>query len=113
MGSVFNPAKERMAPKYEICAGLDKGHKTTLNELKKRPSNNKGKQTNHNKFVRDLFREVAGFSPYEKRAMELLRISKDERCLKFLKKRIGSHIRAKRKREEMSTVLQTMRKHAK
>ena len=55
-----------MAPKYEICAGLDKGHKTTPNELKKRPSKNKGKQTNHNKFVRDLIREVAGFSPYEK-----------------------------------------------
>ena len=31
----------RMAPKYEICAGLDKGHKTTKNELKKRPGKNK------------------------------------------------------------------------
>ena len=30
-----------MAPKYEICAGLDKGHKTTKNELKKRPAKNK------------------------------------------------------------------------
>merc|ERR1712111_314648 len=36
-----------------------------------------------------------------------------KRCLKFLKKRIGSHFRAKRKREEMSNVLQAMRKHAK
>ena len=123
-----------MAPKYEICAGLDKGHKTTKNELKKRPGKNKvnfkskkylcktvllniqffqGKLTTHNKFVRDLVREVTGFSPYEKRAMELLRISKDKRCLKFLKKRIGNHIRAKRKREEMSNVLQQMRKAAK
>merc|ERR1711881_822849 len=104
---------QRMAPKYEICVGLDKGHKTTPNEQKKKPSRSKGKQTNHNKFVRDLIRGVAGFSPYEKRAMELLKISKDKRCLKFLKKRIGSHIRAKRKREEMSDVLQAMRKHAK
>ena len=72
-----------------------------------------GKLTTHNKFVRDLVREVTGFSPYEKRAMELLRISKDKRCLKFLKKRIGNHIRAKRKREEMSNVLQQMRKAAK
>merc|ERR1712083_439023 len=95
--------------KYEICAGLDKGHKTTLNEVKKKHGNAKGKQTNHNKFVRDLVREVTGFSPYERRAMELLRISKDKRCLKFLKKRIGSHVRAKRKREEMSMVLQAMR----
>jgi large subunit ribosomal protein L36e len=68
-----------MAPKYEICVGLDKGHKTTPNELKARPAKNKGKQTPHNKFVRDLVREVVGFSPYEKRAMELLRISKDKR----------------------------------
>ena len=62
-----------MAPKYEICAGLDKGHKTTPNELKKRPSKNKGKQTNHNKFVRDLIREVAGFSPYEKVFLKKIR----------------------------------------
>merc|ERR1711944_125831 len=102
-----------MAPRYEMVTGLDKGHKTTPNTLKPKPSHNKGKQTNHNKFVRDLVREVTGFSPHEKRAMELLRISKDKRCLKFLKKRIGNHIRAKRKREEMSNVLQQMRKAAK
>merc|ERR1712117_370453 len=102
-----------MAPRYEMVTGLDKGHKTTPNTLKPKPSHNKGKQTNHNKFVRDLVREVTGFAPYERRAMELLRISKDKRCLKFLKKRIGSHVRAKRKREEMSNVLQAMRKHAK
>jgi len=102
-----------MAPRYEMVVGLDKGHKMTPNPLKKRPSKSKGKQTNHNKFVRDLVREVAGFSPYERRAMELLKISKDKRCLKFLKKRLGAHVRAKRKREEMSNVLQAMRKHAK
>ena len=90
-----------MAPRYEMVTGLEKGHKTTPNTLKPKPSNAKGKQTNHNKFVRDLVREVTGFSPYERRAMELLRISKDKRCLKFLKKRIGSHVRAKRKREEV------------
>nr|ACO15031.1 60S ribosomal protein L36 [Caligus clemensi] len=102
-----------MAPRYEMCVGLDKGHKTTKNELKKRPGSRKGVATTRSKFIRDLVREVSGFSPYERRAMELLRISKGKRCLKFLKKRIGSHIRAKRKREEMSNVLQAMRKQAK
>jgi large subunit ribosomal protein L36e len=96
-----------------MVTGLEKGHKTTKNPLKPKPSKSKGKQTNHNKFVRDLVREVAGFAPYERRAMELLKISKDKRCLKFLKKRIGSHVRAKRKREEMSNVLKAMRKLAK
>jgi len=99
-----------MAPRYEICAGLEKGHKTTKNDLKARPGKSKGRLTKHNKFVRDLIREVAGFAPYERRAQELLRIGKEKRCLKFLKKRIGSHDLAKRKREEMQGVLQAMRK---
>merc|ERR1712129_95824 len=67
----------------------------------KKPSNEKGKITARNKLVRDLVREVAGFAPYERRAMELLRINKDKRCLKFLKKRIGQHVRAKRKRGDV------------
>ncbi|XP_071743595.1 large ribosomal subunit protein eL36 [Lepeophtheirus salmonis] len=103
----------QMAPRYEMCIGLDKGHKTTKNELKKKPSSRKGMVTTRSRFIRDIVREVAGFSPYERRAMELLRISKDKRCLKFLKKRIGSHVRARRKREEMSAVLQAMRKQTK
>ena len=62
-----------MAPRYEICVGLEKGHKTTPNTLKAKPSKAKGRLTKHNKFVRDLVREVAGFAPYERRAQELLR----------------------------------------
>ena len=115
-----------MAPRYEICVGLEKGHKTTKNTLKTKPGKSKGKLTKHNKvrscwedfkhlklfvqFVRDLIREVVGFAPYERRAQELLRIGKEKRCLKFLKKRIGSHDLAKKKREEMQAVLQAMRK---
>lgn len=73
-------------------------------------------QTKHSKFCRDIIREVVGHAPYEKRAMELLKVSKDKRALKFLKRRLGTHIRAKRKREELSNILTQMRKaqaHAK
>lgn len=83
-----------------------------------------------------MIREVCGFAPYERRAMELLKVSKDKRALKFIKKRVGApsragaglglgarterppcpqvgtHIRAKRKREELSNVLAAMRKAA-
>nr|CAD2126057.1 unnamed protein product [Meloidogyne enterolobii] len=45
--------------------------------------------------------------------MELLRISKDKKALKFLKKRIGQHVRAKRKRDEIQRILVEMRKHHK
>ena len=78
--------------------------------LQTKPSKSKGKLTKHNKFVRDLIREVVGFAPYERRAQELLRIGKEKRCLKFLKKRIGSFDLAKKKREEMQAILQAMRK---
>jgi large subunit ribosomal protein L36e len=44
--------------------------------------------TKHARFVRDLVREIAGFTPYERRMQELLRIQKDKRALKFAKRRV-------------------------
>ena len=44
--------------------------------------------------------------------MELLTVSRDKRALKFIKKRVGSHIHTKRKREELGKVLAIMRKAA-
>lgn len=63
--------------------------------------------------VRELVREVTGFAAYEKRVLEMLRISKDKRALKFLKRRIGTHLRAKKKREELQAVIIAQRKHHK
>ena len=50
--------------------------------------------------------------PHYEHPLKLIvpRIGKEKRCLKFLKKRIGSHDLAKKKREEMQAVLQAMRK---
>uniref|UniRef100_A0A6G1SCK6 60S ribosomal protein L36 n=1 Tax=Aceria tosichella TaxID=561515 RepID=A0A6G1SCK6_9ACAR len=103
----------KKGPSYEIAVGLKKGHKVTKNERKKpRPSTMKGRKTPHTKFVRSLVQEVCGFAPYEKRTMELLRVSRDKRALKFLKKRLGTHLRAKKKRDELSNVLVQQRKAA-
>lgn len=49
-------------------------------------------RNNRVKFIRDLVREVTGFAPYEKRVMELLRIGKDKRALKFCKKRVSHYV---------------------
>jgi len=95
-----------------MILGLNKGHKVTKNERQPKPSSFKGRLTKHNKFIRDIVREVCGFAPYERRCMELLRISKDKRALKFLKRRLGTHLRAKRKRDELSNVLVQQRKAA-
>ncbi|XP_002136085.1 60S ribosomal protein L36-like [Drosophila pseudoobscura] len=110
------------AVRYELCIGLNKGHKTTKVKNVKytgdkkvkglRGSRLKNIQTRHTKFMRDLVREVVGHAP----TMELLKVSKDKRALKFLKRRLGTHIRAKRKREELSNILTQLRKaqtHAK
>ncbi|KAK9409214.1 60S ribosomal protein L36 [Crotalus adamanteus] len=101
-----------MAIRYPMAVGLNKGHKVTKNVSKPRHCRRRGRLTKHTKFVRDMIREVCGFAPYERRAMELLKVSKDKRALKFIKKRVGTHIRAKRKREELSNVLAAMRKAA-
>nr|XP_020831690.1 60S ribosomal protein L36-like [Phascolarctos cinereus] len=99
-----------MAIQYPMAIGLNKGHKVTKNGLKLRHCRRRGPLTKHTKFVRDMIQEVCGFAPYERRAMELLKVSKDKQALKFIKKRVGTHIWAKRKREELSNVLAAMRK---
>ncbi|KAJ2006342.1 ribosomal protein L36 [Coemansia thaxteri] len=98
--------------KSGIVSGANAGHATTPRELKPRPAaakaNNKSK---HNVFVRDLIREVVGFAPYERRIMELLKNSRDKRARKLGKKRLGTLTRSKRKVDELSNVLNAMRRH--
>ena len=131
---------KRVRRRFELVVGLKKGHKVTPNKLregKKTPhvatvcigfyflysflldlSNADfylmipQKPQKQAKLVREITREVCGHAPYEKRCMELLRISKDKRALKFLKRRLGTHARAKKKRDEMSNVLIQQRKAA-
>ncbi|KAI3769980.1 hypothetical protein L6452_01098 [Arctium lappa] len=101
-----------MAPKQPnsgLFVGLNKGHVVTKKELAPRPSDRKGKTSKRSHFVRNLIREVAGFAPYEKRITELLKVGKDKRALKVAKRKLGTHKRAKKKREEMSSVLRKMR----
>ena len=53
-------------------------------------------------------RDVCGFAPDEGRPVELFKISKDKSALSFIKKRVGTHIPAKRTNEELSNVPATM-----
>ncbi|KAL0382366.1 UNVERIFIED_CONTAM: 60S ribosomal protein L36-2 [Sesamum calycinum] len=101
-----------MAPKQPnsgLFVGLKKGHVVTPKDLAPRPSDRKGKTSKRVHFTRSLIREVAGFAPYEKRITELLKVGKDKRALKVAKRKLGTHKRAKRKREEMASALRKMR----
>ncbi|XP_054433066.1 60S ribosomal protein L36-like [Pteronotus mesoamericanus] len=95
-----------------MAVGLNKGHKVTKNVSKPMHSRRWGRLTKHTRFVRDMIRELCGFAPCERRTMELLKVAKDKRTLKFIKNRVGTHIRAKRKKKELSNVLAAMRKAA-
>eukprot|EP00250_Pteridium_aquilinum_P033744 c6199_g1_i1 orf=1043-1375(-) len=97
------------APRSGLAAGLNKGHIVTKRDQPARPSSTKGKLGKRTSFVRKLIREVVGFAPYEKRITELLKVGKDKRALKVAKRRLGTHLRAKKKREEMSSALRKMR----
>ncbi|KAG7672954.1 hypothetical protein Ndes2526B_g08520 [Nannochloris sp. 'desiccata'] len=93
-----------------IAVGLNKGHVLTKKEKAVRPAHRKGRASKRVKFVRDIVREVAGQAPYEKRVMELLKVGKDKRALKLCKRKLGTHLRGKKKREEMSELLRKSKK---
>lgn len=97
--------------KKGISVGLSKGHIVTkrVPAPRYRATLKKGVPTERSILIKEVIREVAGFSPYEKRIIELLRIGRDKRALKFAKRRLGTHLRAKKKREEMGEALRTKR----
>eukprot|EP00008_Paramoeba_atlantica_P005672 CAMPEP_0201474778 /NCGR_PEP_ID=MMETSP0151_2-20130828/217_1 /ASSEMBLY_ACC=CAM_ASM_000257 /TAXON_ID=200890 /ORGANISM="Paramoeba atlantica, Strain 621/1 / CCAP 1560/9" /LENGTH=104 /DNA_ID=CAMNT_0047854679 /DNA_START=40 /DNA_END=354 /DNA_ORIENTATION=- len=97
-------APKKAAPK-SIAVGLKRGHVVKRNALPPRPSRSKGKLTKRGRVAKEVIRDVAGYAPYEKRMMELLRNRLDKRALRFAKRRIGSHRRALRKREEIQASL--------
>jgi len=59
-----------------------------------------------NKFVRDVIHEVAGWAPYERRAMDLLKLDKRRTARSLLKRRLGTHSRAMRKLGKLEDVVQ-------
>jgi large subunit ribosomal protein L36e len=101
-----------VAQRSGLAVGLNKGHVTTAREIKPKPVNRKGGLAKRTKFVRSLIREVAGFSPYERRIMELLKNSRDKRARRLAKKRLGTLLRAKKKVEELNGIITESRRTA-
>uniref|UniRef100_A0A8C6E5W2 Large ribosomal subunit protein eL36 n=1 Tax=Moschus moschiferus TaxID=68415 RepID=A0A8C6E5W2_MOSMO len=87
-----------MALRYTMAVGIDKGHKVTKNVGKLRHSRRRGRLTKNTKLVRDMIRAVCGFAPYEQRAMELLKVSKDKGPQVHQEKGGDTHPREKEER---------------
>jgi large subunit ribosomal protein L36e len=99
-----------------IAVGLNKGFITTKlsdRKTRERPVQRKGVKGKRVAFIRQIVREVAGFAPYEKRIMELMKTgtAKDtKKALKLCKRRLGTHWRGKKKRDYLEDVLREQRK---
>lgn len=80
----------------------------TKMERASRPGRRKGAISQRVRLVRSVVREVAGFAPYEKRIIEILRGgggNPTKRAARFAKNRLGSGQRAKKKCAELSAVI--------
>ena len=97
--------------KSGIFVGKNKGQVTTLpakQAWKKRPVTMKGKLSNRSKAVREVIREIAGFAPYEKRMMELIRTgiaAKEKKAVKHARAKIGTHRRALIKKNDLVNLI--------
>ena len=102
--------------KSGLFVGLNHGRITQLSTRtawKTRPSLRKGKLSKRSQAVREIIREVAGFSPLEKKMMELIRTgvqAKEKRAVKLAKQKLGTHRRAQHKRTEVVDAIAAQRK---
>jgi len=98
-----------------IYVGHNKGHQVTRpadQAWKKRPVTRKGLISKRAKAVREIIREVAGFSPLEKRMMEMIRTGvaqKEKKAVKHARAKLGTHKRADNKRNELNRIIQAQR----
>lgn len=103
-----------------IAIGANKGHPFTKYQpsgkaaLKAKPASKKGRLGKRVKTIRHIISEVTGVSTYEKRVIECLKAGsmKDtKRALKTAKKALGTHLRAKLKRESLMNMLRAQQAH--
>jgi large subunit ribosomal protein L36e len=88
-----------------IALGLKKGFQITKVDKRRKVAATKGKRGPRSKLAREVAREVSGWAPYEKRVMEYLRNGLDKRALRLARRRLGTHQRGKRKRDELADAI--------
>lgn len=92
-----------------ISAGKNEGYKTTrILSQTPRPVSTKAKLRKRTKLVRQIVGQVVGISGYEKRVIEFLKagsLKDTKKALKLAKKVLGTHRRAKTKRENLMNLL--------
>mmetsp|Transcript_31760 Transcript_31760/g.53570 ORF Transcript_31760/g.53570 Transcript_31760/m.53570 type:complete len:108 (+) Transcript_31760:36-359(+) len=98
-----------------IAVGLEKGFPVTKRALGAKPSRAKARLSKRTAMVRELVSEVVGMSPYERRLLDMLKTggaSAEKRMYKFAKRRLGTHRRALKKREQIKDMYGKIRARA-
>ena len=98
-----------------LAIGPNKGHAcaSTKKVWRSRPVLKKGKITKRVQHVREVIREVAGFSNLEKKMIELIRTgvaSKEKKAVKTARAKLGTHRRAILKRDAIGKIIQQQRR---
>ena len=102
--------------KSGLFVGLNKGQVTTLpakQTWKSRPVTKKGKLSKRSKAVREVVREIAGFAPYEKRMLEMIRTgiaAKEKKAVKHARAKLGTHRRALIKKQDLVNMIQAAKR---
>merc|ERR1712232_93599 len=88
------------------CLGLNKGFLISRNTYRKRHQARRG--GDRVQLIAKTVKSVAGFAPYEKRALEMYKVGNtklDKRANRFLRRRLGAMSRGKKKSEELQNFL--------
>lgn len=70
-------------------------------ELRKNPSKITKLCLERLEIAKNIAKEICGYAPYEKKAIDLARKGEEKKMRKFLKKRLGTMKAAKRKQEQL------------
>eukprot|EP00815_Leptocylindrus_aporus_P002083 CAMPEP_0116061748 /NCGR_PEP_ID=MMETSP0322-20121206/7274_1 /TAXON_ID=163516 /ORGANISM="Leptocylindrus danicus var. apora, Strain B651" /LENGTH=107 /DNA_ID=CAMNT_0003546775 /DNA_START=52 /DNA_END=375 /DNA_ORIENTATION=- len=90
-----------------IAQGINKGHVVQKREKPARYNRKSVQASKRQLMAREIAREVCGLAPYERRILDMIKTggsSADKRIYKFAKKRLGTHKRALKKREDIKAV---------
>ena len=99
-----------------VFLGLNHGFivtKPKVNTRKLKPSYTLRKLGKRVADIREVIREVAGLAPYERKMMEMIRTgvaAKEKKALRLARRRLGTHLRALRKRDEVKELIRAQKR---
>merc|ERR1712031_38542 len=94
-----------------LSVGLNRGFVTTK-VTRRRPSQRRSGMNARIENIVKTVKTVAGFAPYEKRSIEMYKVGNtklDKRANRFLKKRLGSLRRSKKKSDDLQLYVKKLK----